>query len=254
MNIDGDDDEMEINEEDNNDNKSLIENDKFKIYLLCKLNQLINNPRDFFQNTKIPIFYLKTPELFNNIKGLCNEKYDIINSHDLTKFYSNFIKTMLETNMVKNIIIIQSDNYFNNHIKDLENALKKSVDLIDNNYDTYNKEDLNNIFNIHIKYTINFIKILENKIKLMANIRKEFKYIQETNILQTEYVKSNYNYYYSLTYIYIIQYYHLLIKLHDKDKTESMNNSIYNCNNNEHYIIFFAKINYDDETIKIDAK
>ena len=88
----------------------------------------------------------------------------------------------------------------------------------------------------------------------MANIRKEFKYIQETNILQTEYVKNNYNYYYSLTYIYIIQYYHLLIKLPDKDKTESMNNSIYNSNNNEHYIIFFVKINYDDETIKMDAK
>ena len=249
-----DNDKMEIGEEnDINDSKTLIENDKFKIYLLSKLNQLINNPRDFLQNTKIPIFYLKTPELFNNIKGLCNENYSIINSHDLTKFYSNFIKTMLETNMVKKIVIIQSDNYFNNHMENLENALKQSMKLINKSYKDYNKEDLNNIYDAHVKYTINFIKILENKIKLMANIRKQFNYIQETDILQTEYVRDDYNYYYKLTYIYIIQYYHLLIKLPNEDKTDLTNDNIYNINNKEDYIMFFVKINYD-ETIKIDQK
>ena len=251
-----DNDEMEISEE-NNDNRNtnglLIENKKFKIYLLSKLNQLINNSKDFLQNIKIPVFYLKTPELFNSIKGLCNEKYDIINSHDLTKFYSNFIKSMLESDMVKNIIIIQSDNYFNNHIEDLENALKKSMELIDNNYNNYNEENLNSIFNIHVKYSINFIKILENKIKLMANIRNQFKYVQETDILQVKYVKNNYNYYYSLTYIYIIQYYHLLIKLSSKDKCETTNNNIYHSNDDKKYIAFFVRINYD-EIIKINEK
>ena len=112
------------------------------------------------------------------------------------------------------------------------------------------------MFNEHVYYAINYIKILENQIELLLyivnndindnnnnidididndkfnninifNIKYEFNYINIDNILLPNNVKSNYFQYYNINYIAVLNYYFILLKIDNKHKNNQLNDKIY---------------------------
>ena len=253
MDIDGNINMNNNIENTNHDKYKNSINNKFKIVLLCSMKIMFNG---FVTNTKIPIFFIKSPDLFGILKKYLNIEIDVLNSHELIIFYNNFIKCILNNIINDEYYKSEVNIIFENLNKKLDDEFEKCIGVIKKkNQVNLCENEKRLMFNEHVYYTINYIKILENQIELLLyivnndindnnnnnididndkfnninifNIKYEFNYINIDNILLPNNVKSNYFQYYNINYIAVLNYYFILLKIDNKHKNDQLNDKIY---------------------------